>query len=66
MLQIIRAGALEFVKRPVEHLELMGALDKLGRFRGKSAVRQPGRLTAVFSARGGLGATTLAVNLAVC
>jgi pilus assembly protein CpaE len=28
--------------------------------------RRPGRVTAVFSTKGGLGATTLAVNLAVC
>jgi pilus assembly protein CpaE len=66
VLQIIRAGAMEFVRRPVEHRELVVALDKLARFRGRPAQRQPGRVTAVFSAKGGLGATTLAVNLAVC
>lgn len=66
VVQIIRAGAMEFVRRPVEPRELVGALDKLARFRGRPAPRQPGRVTAVFSAKGGLGATTLAVNLAVC
>jgi pilus assembly protein CpaE len=66
VVQIIRAGAMEFVRRPVQPRELVAALDKLARFRGRSIHRQPGRVTAVFSAKGGLGATTLAVNLGVC
>jgi pilus assembly protein CpaE len=66
VVQIIRAGAMEFVRRPVEPRELVAALDKLARFRGRPVQRQPGRVTAVFSAKGGLGATTLAVNLGVC
>jgi len=66
VVQIIRAGAMEFVRRPVEPRELVAALDKLARFRGRPGQRQPGRVTAVFSAKGGLGATTLAVNLGVC
>lgn len=66
VVQIIRAGAMEFVRRPVEPRELVAALDKLSRLRGRPAQRQPGRVTAVFSAKGGLGATTVAVNLAVC
>jgi pilus assembly protein CpaE len=66
VVQIIRAGAMEFVRRPVEPRELVAALDKLARFRGRPVHRQPGRVTAVFSAKGGLGATTLAVNLGVC
>ena len=66
VVQILRAGAMELVRRPIDPRELVGALDKLARFRGRQAQRQPGRVTAVFSAKGGLGATTLAVNLAVC
>jgi pilus assembly protein CpaE len=66
VVQILRAGAMELVRRPIEPRELVGALDKLTRLRGRQAQRQPGRVTAVFSAKGGLGATTLAVNLAVC
>ena len=66
VLQIIRAGAMEVVRRPVDYRELLAALEKLGRFRGRATDRQPGRVTAIFSAKGGLGATTLAVNLAVC
>jgi pilus assembly protein CpaE len=65
VVQIMRAGALDVVRRPVEPRELVAALDKLARFRGRPVQRQPGRVTAVFSAKGGLGATTLAVNLGV-
>lgn len=66
VVQIIRAGAMEFVRRPIQPRELVAALDKLARFRGRAGERRPGRVTAVFSAKGGLGATTLAVNLGVC
>jgi pilus assembly protein CpaE len=66
VLQIIRAGAMEFVPRPVDPRELGAALEKVLRLRGRPVNRQPGRVTAVFSAKGGLGATTLAVNLGVC
>src|SRR5688572_6627944 len=66
VLQIIRAGAMEFVRRPVEPRDVVAAIEKLARFRGRSVQRQAGRVTAVFSAKGGLGATTLAVNLGVC
>ena len=66
VVQILRAGAMECLRRPVEQPELVVALEKLARFRGRVVQRQPGRVTAVFSAKGGLGATTLAVNLGVC
>ena len=66
VVQIIRAGAMEFVRRPVEPRDLLAAIDKLARLRGRPAQRRAGRVTAIFSTRGGLGATTLAVNLSVC
>jgi pilus assembly protein CpaE len=66
VLQIIRAGAMELVRRPIEQRELVAALEKLARLRGRAVDRNPGRVTAVFSTKGGLGATTLAVNLGVC
>ena len=66
VVQIIRAGAMEVVRRPIQSRELVAALDKLVRFRGRAVERRPGRVTAVFSAKGGLGATTLAVNVGVC
>jgi len=66
IVQALRAGALEVVRRPVEQRELLAALDKVARVRGRTVQRQPGRVTAVFSTKGGLGTTALAVNLAVC
>jgi pilus assembly protein CpaE len=66
VVQMLRAGAMEVIRRPVEPRDLVAAIDKLARLRGRPAQRRTGRVTAVFSAKGGLGATTLAVNLAVC
>ena len=67
VIRAIRAGALEFLRRPVERADLVGALDKLLRVRrGGAPERRPARVTSIFSTKGGLGATTLAVNLAVC
>jgi pilus assembly protein CpaE len=67
VIEVIRAGALEFIRRPVEREDLIPALDKVLRLRrGAPAARQPGRITSVFSTKGGLGVTTLATNLAVC
>ena len=58
-------GALEFLRRPLERVDLVAALEKLARFRGSAPQRNPGRIISVFAAKGGLGATTLAINLAV-
>ncbi len=67
VIEVIRAGALEFVRRPVEREDLISALEKVMRLRrGSTVARQPGRITSVFSAKGGLGVTTMATNLAVC
>ncbi|HET9491394.1 MAG TPA: AAA family ATPase [Methylomirabilota bacterium] len=67
VIQAIRAGALEFLRRPVERAEVVGALDKVLRVRRGSPLQRPvARVTSVYATKGGLGATTLAVNLAVC
>lgn len=65
VIRVLRAGALEFLRRPMERADLVAALEKLARFRGSAPQRNPGRVTSVFAAKGGLGATTLAINLAV-
>jgi pilus assembly protein CpaE len=66
-LRAIRAGALECLRRPVERGELLAALDKLARVRRTGPPpRRASRVTSIFSTKGGLGVTTLAVNLAVC
>ena len=67
VIQVIRAGAVEFLPRPVERGDVLTALDKLSR--GRRAPVPPrvsGHVISVFATKGGLGATTLATNLAVC
>ena len=68
IIQAMRAGALEFLPRPVERADLTVALEKVGRMRRGVAASEPraGRVTSVFSTKGGLGCTTLAINLTVC
>jgi len=67
VIKAIRAGAIEFLRRPVERGDLAAALEKLMRARrGVVPQRRSGRVMSVFSTKGGLGATTLAINLAVC
>jgi pilus assembly protein CpaE len=65
VIRVLRAGALEYIARPVQRPDLLGALEKLARFRGMTTARPAGRITSVFSPKGGLGATTLATNLSV-
>jgi len=67
VIQTIRAGAVEFLRRPVQRDDLAAALEKLLRLRRSSQPpARAGRITSVFSPKGGLGVTTLATNLAVC
>jgi pilus assembly protein CpaE len=67
VIQVMRAGAVEFLPRPVERADLMAALEKMARMRRSPApTRRAGRITSVFSTKGGLGVTTLAINLALC
>jgi len=67
VIQVIRAGAAQFLSRPVERDDVLTALDKLSRGRrATTGPRMSGRIISVFATKGGLGATTLATNLAVC
>jgi pilus assembly protein CpaE len=74
------AGAREFLVKPFSSDELVASIrqvnrrekEKLGRMverpsmsNGKRADREPGRIVSVFSPKGGVGRTTIAVNLAV-
>ena len=62
ILQAMRSGVQEFLVYPPNAQEFSGALDRLTR-RGKAEVEQ-GHTIAVYSAKGGLGTTTIAVNIA--
>lgn len=62
MLRAMRAGIQEYLVRPLVTAELSAALDRLAR-RTTSAVSD-GQVFAVFGSKGGVGASTVAVNLA--
>ncbi len=67
VIRAIRAGAVEFLRRPISHDDLAVAIEKVRRLRkGPSTIDQKvGRIVSVYTLKGGLGATTLATNLAV-
>ncbi|MFQ5691393.1 MAG: CpaE family protein, partial [Gemmatimonadota bacterium] len=67
VIQVIRAGALDFLGRPLKQDDLLRALSKVARSRPSSVPPQgAGRVTSVFSTKGGMGVTTVATNLAIC
>lgn len=67
LLEAMRAGISEYLPKPVPRDGLHAALERVGRklAGGPGEARRPGELIAVFSPKGGAGATTVATNLAV-
>jgi pilus assembly protein CpaE len=66
ILSCMRAGANEFLVRPLDHAEIDGALARLERLWGRSnGVSRGGRIWTTYPAKGGVGASCLATNLAV-
>jgi pilus assembly protein CpaE len=63
ILRAMRSGVQEFVLHPPDPKELSAAVDRLLR-RGRTEGARGGTTIAVYSAKGGLGTTTVAVNLA--
>ena len=61
MLEAMRAGVTEFVTEPVTQAELKSAVDRLAT---KRPSPEPGRVFAFVGGKGGIGTTTLAVNVA--
>jgi pilus assembly protein CpaE len=66
ILKAIRAGAREFVTLPVEPTELLEIISRLasGRSESKTTSEHGPRIISVAGAAGGVGSTTLAVNVA--
>lgn len=62
MLKAMRAGIQEFLVRPLNPGELSSSLERLSRRTATGTVS--GQIFAVFSSKGGVGTTTVAVNLA--
>jgi pilus assembly protein CpaE len=67
ILRVIRAGASEYLLRPVSEEDLLSAIQKVGRIwiAKPAADSEKGRIFSVFSPKGGVGTTTIATNLAV-
>ncbi|MFO0957067.1 MAG: AAA family ATPase [Isosphaeraceae bacterium] len=65
ILRLVRAGAREFLGLPAAVNELMSALDRLVKAHPASGqARRSSRVIAITGAAGGVGCTSLAVNLA--
>lgn len=67
ILKVMRAGATEYLLKPVSEVDLAAALQKMGRLFTSTPSREApiGKIYTVFSPKSGVGVTTLAVNLAV-
>lgn len=65
ILKTIRAGAREFLNSPVQIDELVGALDRISASSSGKQRSNAGSIISVAGASGGVGTTSIAVNLAV-
>jgi pilus assembly protein CpaE len=68
LMQAIRVGAKEFFSQPIKAEEVKQALQKFRGRRKDSIIMgeaKPGQIISVFGSKGGVGTTTVAVNLAV-
>jgi pilus assembly protein CpaE len=64
ILSLIRAGAGEYLTKPVDAAELVEAVKKAMRLHWQGEEKR-GRLVSVYNPTGGMGTSTIAVNLAV-
>jgi pilus assembly protein CpaE len=64
IIETVRAGAREFLADPVSAKELAQSFDRYFTERRKQSHAPQGKLYCVTSAKGGAGATTVAINLA--
>jgi pilus assembly protein CpaE len=67
ILKVMRAGAAEYLLKPVSEVDLVSSLQKLGRLwitKPSAAAADAGQLLTFFSPKGGVGVTTLAINVA--
>ena len=65
ILKAMRSGAREFLSSPIQLDELMGALDRVTASSDGSKRNNSGAVISVAGSSGGVGSTTIAVNLAV-
>jgi pilus assembly protein CpaE len=68
LLETMRAGAVDYMVKPVSGEALLGAVERLANRLGRTGLdrpRQPGVTYAFASAKGGSGSTTVVTNLAI-
>lgn len=66
ILSVMRAGAAEYLLRPLKESDLVSAFRKMGRVWGEEILQEEkiGRILTLYSPKGGVGVTTLAINIA--
>ena len=66
ILRVIRAGAHDFLSKPVKEADLRSVAEKAAKLRStrKESAGRGGKIISVFSNKGGNGTTTIVVNLA--
>jgi pilus assembly protein CpaE len=66
ILRVMRAGATEYLLKPVSEVDLVSSLQKIGRLWVTKPSPEPeaGQMLTFFSPKGGVGVTTLAINTA--
>jgi pilus assembly protein CpaE len=68
LMRAMRAGVKEFFTQPLDLAEVKEALDRYAQRRAQEAgsrIAKSGSIISVFGSKGGVGTTTVAVNLAV-
>lgn len=67
ILRAVRAGAQEFLARPVSKKELLAAIQRIARQRAlvTADTAERGKVITLFGCKGGRGTTVIALNLAV-
>lgn len=66
LLQALRSGASEFLSQPLREDEVIQALKRFQEKRTTRLSKPAGRVVTVFGSKGGVGTSTIAVNLATC
>lgn len=66
ILRLVRAGAIEYLLQPIDKNEMVEALQKIGRIwlPTEETPVTPAKVITVYNPLGGMGTTTVAVNLA--
>lgn len=68
LVQAMRTGGKEFFSQPINEKEVTKALEKFKERRDKTRIKEPvkiGQIIELLGSKGGVGTTTVAVNLAV-